>query len=295
MPLFDFNEVPFYWVVPGSDPNSSTDPEHPEAIWEGIGNGWYLSELGGGTERRPSGGVTTDLTFDNTEVPKPKVPVPTVFNGDFENGTRQSLLNWIDGTDKGRFPLSYELPGWSFHGGEGYSFMPALADVLNEANLLSGPVADIAGLFVIETNPSVLVKDFLKKVWNSAADKLLNYAKNKFSPAPPAPNDQNSQGYTDWYNENWGPGTANASRKALADKFFDFMDKKFNELIQAGLGAFNLENAIKVGNDPNNPAGFAGIKSYLAGGIEQGFKALFPSEQSDHAFIMGAGKFSAMS
>ena len=68
------------------------------------------------------------------------------------------------------------LPGWSFHGGQGFSVnLPSL-----------GPV-DIAGLFVIETSPTELLKTFVKRAIEGYIDNFFAIARQKilFFPQPP--------------------------------------------------------------------------------------------------------------
>ncbi|WP_048327357.1 hypothetical protein, partial [Crocosphaera watsonii] len=118
----------------------------PESIstWEGIQQGWYLSQLGGGSHQRTNSQKRTSISTDNTDKIGVKndvgvrnqdvvvkrggsfLPIPSIFNGNFELGT----LHLYDGNPNigkiipnpievsGRFPfLSNETPGWSFHGG----------------------------------------------------------------------------------------------------------------------------------------------------------------------------------
>jgi hypothetical protein len=88
--------------------------------WEGIGIGWAMSALGGGINYRidqtdqknlgkPLGfskRVPLDMDHNNTEFGNKDVTIPTVFNGDFQSSVHPFF---------GRFPTSYELPGWAFH------------------------------------------------------------------------------------------------------------------------------------------------------------------------------------
>lgn len=110
------------------------------------------------------------VSYDNTEVTKSTQAVPTVFNGDFEYGTRQSLYNLLVGADRGRFPLSYELPGWSFHGGQGFEF-----NIGRE--LIPGvPLSklDITGLLVMQTGGVQIVRDVFNKLWDVFGEKITN-------------------------------------------------------------------------------------------------------------------------
>ncbi len=106
----------------------------PTGAREGIGEGWFFSDFGGGSALRPytpsGAGVTYDN--DNTDDPGGKKAatsanaLPTVFDGDFESGTlndsRPILLD--NGTIQpvGSNPPipsgSGDLPGWSFDNGQ---------------------------------------------------------------------------------------------------------------------------------------------------------------------------------
>lgn len=83
-----------------------------DAPWEGIGTGWFYSVLGGGKDLRPSTTVPrVPLTFDNTAEDRMRgdLPVPTVFNGDFDVVTNPDspLENFVN--------YSNAIPGWSLH------------------------------------------------------------------------------------------------------------------------------------------------------------------------------------
>lgn len=100
IPAQRFNAVP--WYTSGS-------------VWEGIGQGLDHDQAGGGMSLRPDSGfagVKTDT--DNTEYDfansqQRASAVPVVFNGDFEYGNLHTAQ---------RFPTGFDVPGWSFHGGE---------------------------------------------------------------------------------------------------------------------------------------------------------------------------------
>jgi hypothetical protein len=128
---------------------------------------------------RPQRDRPDPVSHENTETTPGDGVVPTVFNGNFENGTRQQLfLN----ENRGRFPFSYELPGWSFHGGTGFS--------------LAGEAIDVGGLFVVETDYSSYVKKLLDMAIERAGEHMFELAKKHVlrvedSPTPrPEPTDQ---------------------------------------------------------------------------------------------------------
>src|SRR5688572_10045011 len=93
-PTENFGTKPWYQVVPGNvtakHPMASASPNQTP-VWEGIGTGWYYAPAGGGAQFRPDGGERVLVAYDNTETTPADGPVPTVFNGDFEQGVRQSL------------------------------------------------------------------------------------------------------------------------------------------------------------------------------------------------------------
>ncbi|TVS20372.1 MAG: hypothetical protein EA424_04310, partial [Planctomycetaceae bacterium] len=111
---FDDIGLPWYTAHVLSDgmPESIVhgDPQRP---WEGIGEGFYYTVLGGGVQHRPQSGESTPVTFDNTTSAGGDLPVPTIFNGNFDATVRPVL---------GRFPVGFtawaEIPGWSFHNGQ---------------------------------------------------------------------------------------------------------------------------------------------------------------------------------
>ncbi|MDH4187788.1 MAG: hypothetical protein OEV08_12410, partial [Nitrospira sp.] len=91
------------------------------ASWEGLGLGWWYSELGGGKSSRPLTGTRELLRTDNTAIGEtPITPeltvwsgsaIPTLFNGDFEAGNMQrGSLNLIKKEYRGT-----STPGWAFH------------------------------------------------------------------------------------------------------------------------------------------------------------------------------------
>jgi DNA/RNA endonuclease G (NUC1) len=116
------------WYTP-DDPKSSFDNGDKDAIWEGIGNGWFYSVLGGGKDLRPYDVPLLDGTLerkekselgdfakylednrvevmeDNTRRAESRgdFAVPTLFNGNFDAITK--LIP------------SQDIPGWSFYNG----------------------------------------------------------------------------------------------------------------------------------------------------------------------------------
>ncbi len=83
---------------------------------------------------------------------------PDVFNGDFEWGTKQEVFF---NDDRGRFPFSYEIPGWSFHGGEGF------ASILGQ---------DLAAVFVVDLNIQGKIKEPIEKGIDFLCEKAVGIA-----------------------------------------------------------------------------------------------------------------------
>ena len=185
----DFN--PWYSQIDVStasatDSAEPVSPTSPTSIWEGVLTGWYFSQLGGGADNRPSrsdGGrpqaeQKQDVSFDNSDttvaedlvVGTNDIAVPTVFNGNFEWGTRQQVfLN----SSRGRFPASFQLPGFSFHGGEGYRIdsVPIIGPVLQDVT--AAFIFDVGG-FMQQIVKSGL--DFLGEQLLSLVEKGLKGA-----------------------------------------------------------------------------------------------------------------------
>jgi hypothetical protein len=208
--------------------------------------------------------------------------VPSVFNGDFEYGTRQSLLNRIlPDAEKFRFPISYELPGWSFHGGDGFKLaFPSVGEL------------DVAGLFTMETSVQALASGAVKAIWDKIADATVGALANKakldtLGRKPKAPDDNSSAGYRAWWEANWSEDSPNNILMDASSKFYDFVAGKLNELVQAGFGAFNLADAIKIEDKKINPFGADAFKAYISSALEVLFKQMFGSG-SNYALLMGA-------
>ncbi len=142
--------------------NAKSAVTNPALKWtanEAVGTGYYFAEVAGDVSKRPTTGeAKIPTSYDNTEAGKvANEPVTTIFNGNFELGTRHSISNYIkwlftqvatnatsadervpdtddpnvkykprkkglDGlgnlpAELGRFPYHFDLPGWSMHGG----------------------------------------------------------------------------------------------------------------------------------------------------------------------------------
>ena len=339
IPTYRFNENPWYLSkldavaggVAARDAlfNRQTIPRNSaDYVFEGISSGWFFSPSGGGKELRPDIGLEgVDVNTDNTEVPKAAgtLAVPGVFNGDFEHGNRQSILRHkaVGGGllpgDTGRFPLSYDLPGWSFHGGSGFelgSFLDGLPWV--------DPI-DITGLFTVETNITTVVKQILVKAWEKVADDVITRIKDSHTQRPPKPADvkdsdfqpngqfhnktfltpggspenvTDAMSYTIWHNSYWQDGTDNAIRANNADTWVGVLDSLIDASVKRIIGDWpvgvdgtqtvsSLSQLIQIGG--TTPTSLNGIKGYVSKAIETLIDKIFPNEKSDHALIMGAG------
>jgi YD repeat-containing protein len=132
-----------------------------DAPWEGTGEGWYFSDLGGGqADRPPSLPARTPVTFDNQDPTSPPSPVavPTVFNGNFAWGNMHRDFADLTGFYRSnRFPFSYEVPGWSFQGGSGFSF----ADLV-----------DVTSALVLPTDPATVVTSVYTTIWKQVFDTV---------------------------------------------------------------------------------------------------------------------------
>ena len=110
------------WYVPLADyTNYYGQPSFTvgvdRAVWEGIGLGWWYSDLGGGKSARPTVGQRVALTIDNTATGETKVTpdltvwsgskIPTLFNGDFEAG------NMDNGNRVYFLAAKNSTPGWT--------------------------------------------------------------------------------------------------------------------------------------------------------------------------------------
>lgn len=117
------------WLTQAYPTDTVINSGQDTAPWEGIGEGWFYSVLGGGRSVRPAapGVPRSPVTADNSKYKPAEAAVPSVFNGNFDVSIRP---------DRGRFPIPIptslfptsradfagswaELPGWSFHGGSG--------------------------------------------------------------------------------------------------------------------------------------------------------------------------------
>ncbi|OYU20118.1 MAG: hypothetical protein CFE34_01980, partial [Rhodobacteraceae bacterium PARR1] len=282
---------------------------------EALGVGFYFSRVAGDPKilDAVTDKVRTPLDFDNTEVdrpslgfmkdpadptkqiPVPYAAVPSVFNGDFSQGTRHAFSNYLKWllddiygkyrtsqatpeaakaaaladakqkleksggffgsakkaigsipdlpADLGRFPLHYDLPGWSMHGGiddgdkvdEGVSFTFDLFTGKMPENMgLDGPI-DITGLFLMNQNWIGEVLDVAGRAAKPMIDrwltKALDRVKNpawEFSLDPDKKADMARQNVAKVKG-----GTIKEALDADGKKIFSLVDDDGNELMTA--------------------------------------------------------------
>ncbi len=291
LPTYVFNDRPWYWAVPGTAPGTNpggTPWTDPAAIWEGVASGWYFSEVAGGATVRPAAPAPTPpatagepVTSDNTEVTKGPAAVPNVFNGDFENGLRQSIWHRITGESLGRFPLSYELPGWSFHGGSGFSFTPNIPGV-------SVGTLDVTGLFVMETSSTQLVIDGLSKLYDMFAEKLIKMLGDKviadlFGGKPKDPTPDSSPGYVTWFENNKLKYDAMEKVWGVIGSIWDYAQSQ-------GIVALDLKDYFTVDGTTLNPIGLDNFKTALKTILTSWLKQeLGVTAGSNYSLFMGGG------
>src|SRR5690606_15442107 len=251
--------------------------------------GWYYSPAGGGAAFRPTGGERVTVHFDNTETTKADGAVPTIFNGDFEQGTRQSLYNFLTGGDKGRFPVSYEIPGWSFHGGSGFD--------VDLGAFIGYPIdrIDVSGLMLLQTNPTTIFKDGLLKLIDKFASQIMDYfargiaAKKEGLPSRP-PADTSSIEYQAWLVA-YGPNSDSVKRIQAALKFVEKVDNWIKLAVDAQIWTgqvTSFEQAFSKLADPTQ-AELDGLTALLKTAMGAMIDKLFAPE-SNFALLMGGEK-----
>lgn len=116
VPTFKYNDRPWYASQEANVSNATTGYTNPESyVWEGIGEGWAFSLLGGvSLANQPGMIVLHPVTENNTEVLHGIDPaVPSIFNGNFEYGNLHPDARYPGLVTRD----SLSTPGWSFHGG----------------------------------------------------------------------------------------------------------------------------------------------------------------------------------
>ena len=268
-------------------------------ITDGIGMGWYYSVTGGGLEFRPTlGAGTVPVTSDNTEDANPSgLPVQTIFNGDFEQGTRESLSVHLktraDGEladGAGRFPISYEIPGFSFHGGNGFG-----VNTYNIIDLAELGTIDVGALFTVNTNPAALIKDVLVKMWEDFFDEHTRLANGFAIGNFKLPTFSKVQLALASKVVGWS-GLSETLKLDLINKHLKAGNKVIGlagnavEAIDSGIDQlFDFVGAprLEFGKDTQDAAGLDAFKQSVTNAIEAGFDKLFPNTDN-YALIMGA-------
>ena len=248
-------------------------------IQEGVGTGFFFGPDGGGYAYKPlSGAEKTPVTTDNTEAKldgAAEIPVQSVFNGNFQEGIKQSLITHLEDPTApwGRFPISYQLPGWSFHGGSGFKIDPQISlPIIGNV----GPV-DVTGLFVVPTDSADKLKDLINTYIGSSVDKLVAYLETLYESKvgklniPAAPDPGAAQNVLDQYNAIVGQlglqetqagqiadriqsllNQANAAFEPIKSTFtqlndiFDFSTGKFNDDRVTAFKTFLVDNADAI-------------------------------------------------
>jgi large repetitive protein len=290
IPTQPFNDKPWYAVSP-SYVTSGNVSERKKAssgevmggsITEGVGMGWYYSAAGGGLDYRFKTGGRVSVGYDNTEVTKGPDAVPTVFNGDFEYGTRQSIYNLLVGVDRGRFPLSYEMPGWSFHGGKGFEL--DLGEIIVPG--INFTEVDITGLLVIQTSRTQVLRDTFNKLWDVFGEKIsaaiVKAINGKVSGLPALPNDKSTPEYKKWWQDNWGKGTDNRLKYDARNYFVKRLDDLMKYVFDDGWNPL----AYATGDKPIDGAKMDGFKKMIGEGIKKLFEKIL-GDTSDYALLMG--------
>ncbi|MCX7894015.1 MAG: putative Ig domain-containing protein, partial [Burkholderiales bacterium] len=150
------------------------------APWEGIGSGWFYSDLGGGAAFRPDAALDpVAIDFDNTEHGAWDGPVPSVFNGNFQASIRpiwgRFPVNPVDAVSGALLDTSFldttwlEIPGWSFHGGSGGIGQGANYGVRFRADWLDQILAPLEAQL-----GSASALDFLKSAASTIAKKVAS-------------------------------------------------------------------------------------------------------------------------
>ncbi|WP_353955672.1 putative Ig domain-containing protein [uncultured Sphingobium sp.] len=311
--LDQWNMEPWYFVDPGKVTSSSMSVRIGAAnqmvtgnttstthfnITDGVGTGWFYSVAGGGADFRPiiSGGEV-DVTTDNSEAPNPGgSAVQSIFNGNFEQGTRESLNVHLEriatgelDDDAGRFPISYEIPGFAFHGGQGFKLdLLGLPDADAIGNI------DVAALFMVNTNPQALVKKVLVKIWEDFFDSQVNLANQITIGNFKLPTLNFVEAKLAAKVVGWA-GFDAGKKIDMVNKYFKATNKVFKaagiatEALNDGLNTLVESTGVtmSLGADTQDKAGLDRLKDYVSKAIENGFDKLFPNEDN-YSLIMGA-------
>ena len=315
-PTEDFGIAPWYSIdpndvttgTPGLTVDTGRNVLDNGVIWEGVGTGWYYSTVGGGFGFRPSSGERVSVAYNNSDGAKLELEdsgtpaVPTIFNGDFELGVKNSIWNYLtqagnangsafDEATYGRYPLSYELPGWSFHGGGGFK--------LDYGSFLGMEISplDVTGLMLVQSNPIVLVKDligrFMDTIGKAFVDKWVRAYLMKISGVPDAPNlPTDDPEYQKWFSV-WGETSPNRLAYDLALKFLQVVDKVIKAAIDSGFNPvtanFNPVDFFGKLSD-HNETSFDGAVEFIKKVVEYYINTQFGEGSSDYALVMGGAQ-----
>jgi YD repeat-containing protein len=271
-------------------------------IKEGVGTGFFFGPDGGGAAYDPQSlnPDPVDLATNNTKAMMDgsvSPPVETVFNGNFEQGTNQSLFNHIyDPTgDWGRFPMSYQLPGWSFHGGGGFKLnasvsLPVLGNV--------GGNVDLTGLFALRTDADKQLQPVVNSYISGVVDKIVSYLEefyqNKLGAfrIPPIPDLSAGQTAIDAWNAAFGPNGTFGQQNADAQKFVDQIQNMLNTIQSFGNPLSHVSVLGKTldqifaldGNHLFNQSAIDEFKAFLTDNADAILKSLLPSANAGLLF-----------
>ena len=265
-------------------------------IEEGVGVGFYFAPDGGGSAydpHNPNPDQTNSKETDNTEAKldgTTEPPVETVFNGNFQQGIKDSLFEHIANptADWGRFPVSYQLPGWSFHGGSGFKLdasvtLPVLGKV--------GGTVDITGLFVLPTNAEDALKPLIDNYITSAVDNVVGYLETYYQKVagkfkiPSIPDVSAGQAVLQQWHDFFDAGGQFDQQFADAANFV----QKIQDLLNSVPSGANPLSFVELNGDKTladifslngglfNPTAIDGFKKFLIDNAEAILKTFLPS------------------
>ncbi|MFA7602961.1 MAG: Ig-like domain-containing protein, partial [Novosphingobium sp.] len=193
----------------------------------------------------------------------------------------------LSGADRGRFPASYEIPGWSFHGGGGFTL-----DIGGMFGFPTGPI-DMSGLMLFQTNPGTMLKDAFGKLIELSVNRIATHlaeaitAKKVGLPQPPA--DKTSFEYQAWLLA-YGPGSEAVTKFNASMKFLEKFDNYLKIAMDANLwnGTATFESVFSKAMEPSKAeldGVTALVKTVMNAMIDKVFKP-----ESNYALLMGGEK-----
>gem|GEM_PF-3421131 len=110
------------WDITDLIGNGTFDPLTDNAPWEGIGQGWFYSYLGGATLipfRQSASFEREQPSRDNTEFGRGDGAVPSIYNGNFQASARPVVGRFVPTGSLSIIEPWLEVPGWSLRGSDG--------------------------------------------------------------------------------------------------------------------------------------------------------------------------------